>query len=101
MRAPPLPQPWGALACPRCCGCRQLSRQPNGHTRARACRRVQGLTYAAFACFGIEYITLFLGVTIFHRLTNLLNILAHGAGLILMILFQVDVSAACRLVGDG
>jgi hypothetical protein len=60
-------------------------------SRVRACR-VQGLSYAALACFGIEYITLFMGVSIFLRPLNLLNILAHGVGLILTILLYVDVS---------
>jgi hypothetical protein len=60
-----------------------------------AMRRVKGLTYAALACFGIEYLTLFMGVTIFIRPLNGLNIIAHGVGLILTILLYVDVSLAC------
>jgi hypothetical protein len=55
--------------------------------------RVQGLTYAAFACFAVEYTTLFLGATTFLRGVNALNIVAHGVGVILMILLQVDVSS--------
>ncbi|KAL6747264.1 transmembrane protein [Haematococcus lacustris] len=51
---------------------------------------VSGLTYAALACFGIEYITLFMGVTIFMRSLNLLNIVAHGTGLVLTVLLYVD-----------
>jgi hypothetical protein len=58
-------------------------------------RRVKGLTYAALACFGIEYLTLFMGVTIFIRPLNGLNIIAHGVGLILTILLYVDVSGTC------
>eukprot|EP00199_Chlamydomonas_sp_CCMP681_P005073 CAMPEP_0119105690 /NCGR_PEP_ID=MMETSP1180-20130426/3590_1 /TAXON_ID=3052 ORGANISM="Chlamydomonas cf sp, Strain CCMP681" /NCGR_SAMPLE_ID=MMETSP1180 /ASSEMBLY_ACC=CAM_ASM_000741 /LENGTH=111 /DNA_ID=CAMNT_0007090813 /DNA_START=279 /DNA_END=614 /DNA_ORIENTATION=+ len=53
-------------------------------------KTVQGLAYAAMACFGIEYITLFMGVTIFMTSLNGLNIMAHLVGLILIILLQTD-----------
>mmetsp|Transcript_35506 Transcript_35506/g.78776 ORF Transcript_35506/g.78776 Transcript_35506/m.78776 type:complete len:152 (+) Transcript_35506:211-666(+) len=53
-------------------------------------KTVAGLTYAGLACFGVEYITLFLGVTIFFRPLMVTNIVAHFVGLILTILFYVD-----------
>lgn len=61
--------------------------------------RTKGLVYAAMACFAIEFITLFMGVTIFMTGLVLLNIVTHGVGLILIILFLVDVSAGGR--GEG
>ena len=54
--------------------------------------RVAGFAYAALACFGVEYITLFLGVSLFIRPMMTLNIVAHFVGLILIILLYVDVS---------
>lgn len=48
---------------------------------------LEGLLYAAIACTGIEYITLFLGVTIFFRFTTLLNIGLHICGVTLDALF--------------
>lgn len=56
-----------------------------------ACR-MRGMCGAALACFGIEFITLLMGVTIFMRFVTGLNIIAHLVGLILTILFYVDVS---------
>lgn len=60
------------------------------HARARS---FEGLAYTSVACFCIEYITLFMGVSIFLRHITVCNILAHAAGLILTILFYADVSA--------
>lgn len=54
--------------------------------------RVTGFAYAALACFGVEYITLFLGVSLFIRPMMTLNIVAHFVGLILVILLYYDVS---------
>jgi hypothetical protein len=48
------------------------------------------MSYGAIACFGIEYITLFLGVSIFINPIQILNILAHFVGLVLVYLFYVD-----------
>ena len=45
------------------------------------------------ACFAIEFVSLLMGVTIFKRFLNSLNIIAHLVGLILTILFYVDVSS--------
>jgi hypothetical protein len=50
------------------------------------------------ACFCIEYITLFLGVSIFLRHVTILNILAHLGGLLLTILFYADVSLLVAIV---
>ena len=55
-------------------------------------RRVSGFAYAALACFGVEFITLFLGVSLFIRPLMTLNIVAHFVGLILVILLYFDVS---------
>ena len=57
-------------------------------------RRISGLSYASLACFGIEYITLFLGISMFFHRVMSINILCHFAGLILVILFYNSVS--CR-----
>lgn len=44
-------------------------------------------------CFGIEYITLFLGVSMFFHRIMALNILSHFVGMILVILWYTNVSA--------
>ena len=62
--------------------------------------RLTGFAYAALACFGVEFITLFLGVSLFMRPIMLINIVLHFVGLILVILFYVDVSGMDpRIIG--
>ena len=53
-----------------------------------------GITYAAIACFGIEYITLFMGVTCFFRPLQAFNTVMHIAGFVLQVIFYHYVSAA-------
>jgi SpoU rRNA methylase family enzyme len=59
---------------------------------AMAVRRVLNLSYAAYALFALEFVSLFAGATTFLRGITILNILAHGTGLVLMVLLQIDVS---------
>ncbi|GAX74840.1 hypothetical protein CEUSTIGMA_g2286.t1 [Chlamydomonas eustigma] len=53
--------------------------------------KLSGFAYAALACFGVEFITLFLGVSIFIRPMMLINIIAHFLGLILDIVFYIEL----------
>ncbi|KAG1673462.1 hypothetical protein FOA52_002228 [Chlamydomonas sp. UWO 241] len=52
---------------------------------------ISGFSYGAIACFSIEYITLFLGVTIFMRHACLLNIMLHFFGLLLVVIWVIDI----------
>ena len=54
--------------------------------------RINGFAYGALTCFGIEFITLFLGVTLFIRPLMTLNISAHVVGFILIVCLYYDVS---------
>lgn len=63
------------------------------HSQFATSCRISGFAYAALACFGIEFTTLFLGVSLFIQPMMTLNIVAHFCGLILVILFYVDVGA--------
>ncbi|KXZ53237.1 hypothetical protein GPECTOR_7g1131 [Gonium pectorale] len=53
-------------------------------------RGVQGICYGAIACFGVEYIGLFLGISMFFPTAMALNILAHFAGTVLVALLYSD-----------
>jgi hypothetical protein len=57
------------------------------------------MAYAALGCFGVEYLTMLLGVSIFMRGLQLLNILAHFVGLVLTVMFYIDVSAGRWMAG--
>ncbi|KAG2486512.1 hypothetical protein HYH03_014814 [Edaphochlamys debaryana] len=51
---------------------------------------VEGLCYGAIACFGIEYIGLFLGISMFFPQIMSLYVILHFLGAILVGLFRVD-----------
>ncbi|MEW5297599.1 MAG: hypothetical protein WDW38_006774 [Sanguina aurantia] len=51
---------------------------------------LSAISYAAIACFAVEYVSLFLGVSMFLNHVMALNILAHSAGLILTVLFYIN-----------
>jgi hypothetical protein len=61
-------------------------------TASLSCCRVQALCYAAFGCFGIEYISLFLGISMFVPSVMGFNVLLHFAGAVLVGLLYTDVS---------
>ena len=54
--------------------------------------RLAGICYGAIACFAIEYICLFMGVSIFFPAAMSINVLCHFVGTILTVLLYVDVS---------
>jgi hypothetical protein len=62
--------------------------------------RLSSAAYAAIACLAVEYIGLFLGVSLFLRGHNCLYILLHFAGAIVtgLMYTQVSVNAGLRLL---
>lgn len=55
--------------------------------------RLSGAAYAAMACFAVEYVGLFLGVSLFMRAHNCIYILLHGVGAVLIGLLYTQVCA--------
>lgn len=53
-------------------------------------KTLQGLIYGSYACFGIEYVTLFLGISMFFPAVMSFNVLLHFTGFILTCLFIDD-----------
>lgn len=52
--------------------------------------QLAGICYGAIACFAIEYICLFMGVSIFFPAAMSINVLCHFVGTILTVLLYVD-----------
>ncbi|EFJ42494.1 hypothetical protein VOLCADRAFT_97338 [Volvox carteri f. nagariensis] len=53
-------------------------------------KQITGLCYAAIGCFAVDYVSLFLGISMFFPVVMGLNILAHFVGTILVVLFYTD-----------
>ncbi|PNH12981.1 Transmembrane protein 107 [Tetrabaena socialis] len=53
-------------------------------------KQVSGICYAAFACFGIDYIALFLGISMFFPPMMAFNIICHFGGTVLTVLLYTD-----------
>ncbi|GLC34842.1 hypothetical protein PLESTB_001170100 [Pleodorina starrii] len=53
-------------------------------------QQITGLCYAAIGCFAVDYVSLFLGISMFFPAVMSLNILAHFVGTILVVLFYTD-----------
>lgn len=63
-----------------------------------ACR-LSSAAYAAIACLAVEYVGLFMGVSLFLRTHNCLYIILHFAGAIVTGLMYTQVSATAVLAG--
>jgi hypothetical protein len=63
--------------------------------------RLSSVAYAAIACFALEYLGLFLGVSIFMRGHSCLYIILHFVGAILTGLLYTNVSTAHTQSSSG